>query len=95
MSARLFSGLGKACRGGRSLELPQDTILTFALEISLMTAHNPPTVQEYRDYASLCVALAKAVSDPFEKRILVQIANQFRRLANRRGKADQTPENSN
>ena len=46
----------------------------------------PPTVQEYRHYASLCTALAEVASDPVEKRILMQIATQFRRLANRKAK---------
>jgi hypothetical protein len=44
------------------------------------------TVQEYRNYASLCTALAENASDPVEKSILVQIATQFRRIANRRAK---------
>jgi hypothetical protein len=55
------------------------------------------TANDYRTYADLCINLAKATDDEIERRILDQIAMQFRRLANRRAKPkpDQEPENSN
>jgi hypothetical protein len=53
-----------------------------------MSAPKPstPSVEEYRKYAGLCKGLAEAACDPVDKAILMQIAVQFRRLANRQAK---------
>jgi hypothetical protein len=58
-----------------------------------MTAPKPPTpsVEEYRNYAGLCAELADATTDPVDKAILMRIATQFRRLANRKAKREAAP----
>jgi len=56
-----------------------------------------PPAKGCRKYAGLYSELAQAAADPVEKGILMQIATQFRRLANRKDKQkpSQVSENSN
>jgi len=56
-----------------------------------------PTAEEYRRLAKLCESLAAASSQEQEKAILLQIATQWRRLANIqvKQKARQDKNNSN
>jgi hypothetical protein len=48
-----------------------------------------PTPEEYRQYASICVELAKDTQDKAERGILLSIATQFRRIANLQDKRAQ------
>jgi hypothetical protein len=47
-----------------------------------------PNPEEYRQYAKLCADLAKISNDKIERGTLLQIANQWRRLANHRVKRE-------
>ena len=46
------------------------------------------TADEYRRYAAECMALAERVADPADKARLVQMAQAFLELADRRHKLD-------
>jgi hypothetical protein len=55
-----------------------------------MDANGPlmPNPEEYRRYAKLCDDLANSANDKLERGTLLQIANQWRRLANHRVKRE-------
>jgi hypothetical protein len=55
------------------------------------------TPHEYRLYAKICTDLAASVSDKIERAVLLNIADQWRRLANHKEKQrrSQEPANSN
>jgi hypothetical protein len=55
-----------------------------------MDANGPlmPNPEEYRRYAKLCDDLANSANDKLERGALLQIANQWRRLANHRVKRE-------
>ena len=67
-----------------NLRLSTSRTQAFELEggIALSTAH------EYRRYAAECMALAERVTDPADKASLVQMAQAFMELADRRHKLD-------
>jgi hypothetical protein len=48
-----------------------------------------PDPEVYRQYAKLCIDLANTANDKFERGALLQIANQWRRLANHKVKREQ------
>jgi hypothetical protein len=56
-----------------------------------------PTPDEYRCYATICDNLADTTEDKIERTILLQIAKQWRRLADHKAKnlPSQEPEISN
>jgi len=46
------------------------------------------TADEYREYAAECMALAARLADPADKSRLIQMAQAFLELADRRNKLD-------
>jgi hypothetical protein len=56
-----------------------------------------PTPEEYRRYADLCIELAKTVDDKAERAAILNIASQWRPVANLRDKREhhQEPKDSN
>jgi hypothetical protein len=52
------------------------------------------TAREYRQYAAECLALAERVTNPNDKARLVQMAQAFLELADRRDVLDPPPKGS-
>jgi len=61
------------------------------------SGHGPfmPEPEECRQNAKLCVDLANTANDRIERAALLQIANQWRRLANHRVKCERRKTLSN
>jgi hypothetical protein len=60
-------------------------------QVSIKNYHMPAP-DEYRRYADLCVDLAKTVDDKAERTVILNIADQWRRIANLRTKRERLQE---